>query len=57
MYVIKRDGSQQIYNPEKINKAISAALQICQCNIENPARFIEVNNGDSVELIQDRIEN
>jgi hypothetical protein len=57
MYVIKRDGSQQIYNPEKINKAILAALQVCQCNIENPARFIEVNNGDSVELIQDRIEN
>lgn len=57
MYIIKRDGSKQLYNSEKINKAICAALQVCNCNIENPYQYIQVNNGDSVELIQDRIEN
>jgi hypothetical protein len=57
MYIIKRDGSRQIYNPEKINKAISAALQVCHCDIKNPVQFIKVNDGDSVELIQDKIEN
>lgn len=57
MYIIKRNGTKQEFDPEKINRAISSALQVCNCNIQNPAQFIEVNNGDSVELIQDRIEN
>nr|DAE19906.1 MAG TPA: ATP cone domain protein [CrAss-like virus sp. ctYsL76] len=57
MYIIKRNGTKQEFDPEKINRAISAALQVCNCGIQNPAQFIEVNDGDSVELIQDRIEN
>lgn len=57
MYIIKRNGTKQEYNPEKINKAINVALNVCNCSIENPSRYIEVNNGDSVEDIQDRIEN
>ena len=57
MYIIKRNGTKQEFDPEKINRAISAALQVCNCEIQNPAQFIEVNDGDSVELIQDRIEN
>ena len=57
MYIIKRNGSRQEFNPNKINKAISSALQICNCSIENPSQFIEISEGDSVEVIQDRIEN
>lgn len=57
MYIIKRNGSRQEFNPNKINKAINSALQICNCSIENPSQFIEISEGDSVEVIQDRIEN
>lgn len=57
MYIIKRNGNKQAYDPEKINKAINAALYKCNIQIDNPSQYIDVNDGDSVELIQDRIEN
>lgn len=60
MFITKRDGTKQKYNPEKINKAIKAAMLSANCGVftkYNPAAEIEVNDGDSVETIQNKVEN
>lgn len=56
-YITKRNGSKQLFDTTKIDKAINAALKSVNAPlIENPSQFILVNDGDSVETIQDRIE-
>lgn len=58
MFVVKRNGIKQEFSPEKINRAINAAFLAtnCQCP-ENPVQFIQCEDGDSVEEIQNKIEN
>ncbi len=58
MFIIKRNGIKQEFDPTKIDKAILAAINSTSCTIPNttPSQYISVNDGDSVETIQDRIE-
>jgi hypothetical protein len=58
MFIIKRNGIKQEFDPTKIDKAILAATNSTSCTIPNttPSQYISVNDGDSVETIQDRIE-
>lgn len=57
MYIVKRNGNRQEYDPEKINKAINAALTASGCHSQdNPSQYIKVSEGESVEEIQDKIE-
>lgn len=59
MFIIKRNGTKQKYNPEKINNAIRAALLSANCGVRldfDPASEIDVRNGDSVETIQNKVE-
>lgn len=57
MYITKRNGNKQLFNADKINIAINAAIKASgQNSIDNPSQYISVDDGDSVELIQDRIE-
>ena len=56
-YITKRNGSKQLFDNTKINVAINAALKsVNESPIDNPAQYINVNDGDSVETIQDQIE-
>ena len=59
MFIIKRNGTKQEFDSSKIDKAILSALKASGCNTEinQPSKYITVNNGDTVEVIQDRIEN
>lgn len=58
MFIIKRNGTRQEFNPSKIDKAILAAINSTSCTISTttPSKYISVNDGDTVEAIQDRIE-
>lgn len=59
MFIIKRNGTKQEFDSSKIDKAILSALKASGCNTEinQPSKYITVDNGDTVEVIQDRIEN
>lgn len=59
MFIIKRNGTKQEVDSSKIDKAILSALKASGCNTEinQPSKYITVDNGDTVEVIQDRIEN
>lgn len=59
MFIIKRNGTKQEFDSSKIDKAILSALKASGCNTEinQPSKHITVDNGDTVEVIQDRIEN
>ena len=59
MLIIKRNGTKQEFDSSKIDKAILSALKASGCNTEinQPSKYITVDNGDTVEVIQDRIEN
>lgn len=59
MFIIKRNGTKQEFDSLKIDQAILSALKASGCNTEinQPSKYITVDNGDAVEVIQDRIEN
>lgn len=59
MFIIKRNGTKQEFDSSKIDKAVLSALKASGCNTEinQPSKYITVDNGDTVEVIQDRIEN
>lgn len=59
MFIIKRNGTKQEFDSSKIDKAVLSALKASRCNTEinQPSKYITVDNGDTVEVIQDRIEN
>lgn len=59
MFIIKRNGTKQEFDSSKIDKAILSALKASGCNTEinQPSKYITVDNGDTVEVIQDRVEN
>lgn len=59
MFIIKRNGTKQEFDSSKIDKAILSALKASGCNTEinQPSKYITVDNGDTVEVIQDQIEN
>lgn len=59
MFIIKRNGTKQEFDSSKIDKAILSALKASGRNTEinQPSKYITVDNGDTVEVIQDRIEN
>lgn len=58
MFIIKRNGTKQEFDSHKIDKAILAAIEATSCTISTitPSQYIEVNEGDTVESIQDRTE-
>ena len=58
MFIIKRNGTKQEFDSHKIDKEILAAIEATSCTISTitPSQYIEVNEGDTVESIQDRIE-
>lgn len=59
MYIIKRNGEKQEFNPDKINKAIMAAAKACGKDWYEYDRstLISVLNGDSTTDIRIKIEN
>ena len=59
MFIIKRNGTKQEFDSSKIDKAILSALKSSGCNTEinQPSKYITVDNGEICEIIQNQIEN
>lgn len=57
IYIIKRNGERQLFDPIKINNAVFAAAKACNEIInQNPSQYINVFDNMSVEQIQDCVE-
>ena len=59
MYIIKRNGEKQEFNPDKINKAIMSAAKACGkewCEYDR-STLISVYDGMTSDEIRIRVEN